>query len=126
MVRLSTLKTATFNDMDKDAAQTEHARNWMEVGPESSDAARMKHEWALFDIKSVEAGDAKEENGARVSEGEDRRRPHDSRRHVREDGRLHEEAFAGADVSARAARDERGAFLLRGLDVAEHALELGL
>lgn len=55
MVRLSTLKTATFADMDKDAAQTEHARNWMEVGPESTESARMKHEWATFDIKSVEA-----------------------------------------------------------------------
>src|SRR5690349_2928388 len=30
LVRLSTLKTNTFGEMDKDAAQTEHARNWME------------------------------------------------------------------------------------------------
>ena len=71
MVRLSTLKTATFNDMDKDAAQTEHARNWMEVGPESTETSRMKHEWAVLDIKSVDApptalAEAKEENGARV------------------------------------------------------------
>jgi hypothetical protein len=71
MVRLSTLKTATFGDMDKDAAQTEHARNWMEVGPESTSDARMKHEWATLDIKSVDAppsalAEAKEENGVRT------------------------------------------------------------
>jgi hypothetical protein len=55
MVRLSTLKTKTFGDMDKDAAQTEHARNWMEVGNESPAAARMKHEWATFRIEGMES-----------------------------------------------------------------------
>jgi polyisoprenoid-binding protein YceI len=71
MVRLSTLKTSTFGDADKDAAQTEHARNWMEVGPESSAATRMKHEWATLAISSLECApgalaDAKEDKGARV------------------------------------------------------------
>ncbi len=70
-VRVSTLKTSTFGDMDKDAAQTEHARNWMEVGPDATPESRMKHEWAVLTITSVEAmpaspADAKEENGARV------------------------------------------------------------
>jgi polyisoprenoid-binding protein YceI len=70
-VRLSTLKTATFGDMDKDVAQTEHARNWMEVGNESSAASRMKYEWAMLTITSIEAApsaiaDAKEDKGARV------------------------------------------------------------
>jgi polyisoprenoid-binding protein YceI len=69
-IRLSTLKTNTFGEMDKDAAQTEHARNWMEVGNESAPEARMKFEWAKFTVASVEAtpaalADAKEENGAR-------------------------------------------------------------
>jgi len=71
MVRLSSLKTQTFGEMEKDAAQTEHARNWMEVGPESSADARMKYEWATFTIATIVAtptslSDAKEENGARV------------------------------------------------------------
>jgi polyisoprenoid-binding protein YceI len=69
-VRLSTLKTNTFGEMDKDAAQTEHARNWMEVGNESAADARMKYEWAKFTVASVEAtpssiADTKEEGGAR-------------------------------------------------------------
>lgn len=69
-VRLSTLKTSTFGDMERDAAQTEHARNWMEVGNDSPADARMKYEWATFTITSVEAtpaslADVKEENGSR-------------------------------------------------------------
>ena len=65
MVRVSTLKTSTFGDADKDTAQTEHARNWMEVGLEASAATRMKHEWAILTITSLECtpaalADAKE------------------------------------------------------------------
>jgi hypothetical protein len=55
LVRLSTLKTNTFGEMDKDAAQTEHARNWMEVGNESASDARMKFEWAKLTVTGVEA-----------------------------------------------------------------------
>lgn len=71
MVRLSTLKTNTFGEMDKDAAQTEHARNWMEVGNDSAADARLKFEWAKFTISSVEAtpaalADAKDESGNRT------------------------------------------------------------
>jgi polyisoprenoid-binding protein YceI len=71
MVRLSTLKTSTFDSADKNVAQTEHARNWMEVGNESPAASRMKYEWATFTVSSVDAtphalGEAKEEGGVRV------------------------------------------------------------
>jgi polyisoprenoid-binding protein YceI len=70
MVRLSTLKTNTFGNMDKDSAQTEHARNWMEVGAESPADARMKFEWATFTVTSVQAtpnslAEAPDEGGAR-------------------------------------------------------------
>jgi polyisoprenoid-binding protein YceI len=70
LVRMSTLKTSTFGDVDKDVAQTGHARNWMEVGNDAAAATRMKYEWASFALTSVEATpaslpDAKEENGAR-------------------------------------------------------------
>jgi polyisoprenoid-binding protein YceI len=70
-VRLSTLKTATFDDKDKNVAQTEHARNWMEVGNDSAADTRMKYEWAALAITSIEAtpaalADAKEDNGART------------------------------------------------------------
>jgi flagellar capping protein FliD len=54
-VRLSTLKTSTFGDMDKDVAQTEHARNWMEVGNDSSADTRMKYEWAILKVTGLEA-----------------------------------------------------------------------
>jgi polyisoprenoid-binding protein YceI len=53
-VRLSTLKTSTFGDPDKDVAQTEHARNWMEVGNDSSAETRMKYEWATFNVTSID------------------------------------------------------------------------
>lgn len=70
-VRLSTLKTSTFGDMDKDVAQTEHARNWMEVGNDASPDTRMKYEWATFKITSIDAtpaslADAKDQAGART------------------------------------------------------------
>ncbi|MEO7109222.1 MAG: YceI family protein, partial [Polyangiaceae bacterium] len=57
-VRLSTLKTSTFGDSDKDVAQTEHARNWMEVGNDSSADTRMKYEWATFNVTSVDTSTA--------------------------------------------------------------------
>jgi hypothetical protein len=71
MVRVSTLKTSTFGDMDKDAAQTEHARNWMEVGPDSPPDARMKYEWGTLSVTSVDAtppalAAAPDANGART------------------------------------------------------------
>jgi polyisoprenoid-binding protein YceI len=71
MVRMSTLKTSTFGDADRDAAQTGHARNWMEVGNDAPASTRMKYEWASFALTSVQAtpaslADVKEENGARV------------------------------------------------------------
>ncbi len=70
-VRVSTLKTSTFGDMDKDTSQTEHARNWMEVGNDASAASRMKYEWATWTISSIDAtpaalADAKEDKGARA------------------------------------------------------------
>ncbi|MGH7286371.1 MAG: YceI family protein [Polyangiaceae bacterium] len=54
-VRLSTLKTSTFDDTDKNVAQTEHARNWMEVGNDSAPETRMKYEWATLTVTSIEA-----------------------------------------------------------------------
>jgi polyisoprenoid-binding protein YceI len=71
MVRVSTLKTSTFGNMDKDAAQTEHARNWMEVGADSAPESRMKYEWATLAITSIDAtpaalAEASEVKGARV------------------------------------------------------------
>ncbi|MCC6643957.1 MAG: YceI family protein [Polyangiaceae bacterium] len=70
-LRLSSLSTSTFADADKNASQTDHARNWLEVGKAASADARAKHEWATFTLKSVSVAtpklaDVKEEAGARA------------------------------------------------------------
>jgi polyisoprenoid-binding protein YceI len=72
--RLTSLKTTTFGDADKDSSQTDHARNWMQVGAESKAEDKAKYEWATFTITSVEViptklQEAKEESGARVVKG---------------------------------------------------------
>lgn len=70
--KVSTLSTTTFGtDKSKNDAQTEHARAWMEVGPDSPAATKADFEWAKFTLKSVEAtpaklADAPEKDGART------------------------------------------------------------
>jgi len=70
-IKLTALHTQTFGDKSKDDSQTDHARNWMEVGPESSAESKAKYEFALLTIKSVETpstklADIKEEGGVRT------------------------------------------------------------
>lgn len=72
--KLTSLKTTTFGDQGKDGSQTEHALNWMEVGPDSKASDRAKFEWATFKVTSIEASpgklsEAKEEGGARTVKG---------------------------------------------------------
>jgi polyisoprenoid-binding protein YceI len=72
--RVSTLKTTTFSDEDRNSSQTDHARNWMQVGAESKAEDKAKYEWATFTVTSVEMAptklqEAKEENGARIVKG---------------------------------------------------------
>lgn len=72
--KLSTLKTTTFGDSGKDSSQTDHARNWMQVGAESKAEDKARFEWVTFTIKSVEVtpsklADVKEEGGARALKG---------------------------------------------------------
>ena len=70
-IKLTTLATNTFGDKKQDDSQTEHARNWMEVGPESSADKKAKYEYAKLTITGVETAtpklaDVKEEGGART------------------------------------------------------------
>lgn len=52
-IDLTTLKTHTFGD-DRDGSQTNHARNWLEVGEQTAaDVKKLNHD-ALFAIKSVD------------------------------------------------------------------------
>ena len=72
--RLAALKTTTFDDAANNESQTEHARNWMQVGPKSDAADRARYEWAVFRIAALEVtparlADAPVENGARVVQG---------------------------------------------------------
>jgi hypothetical protein len=48
---LGELKTETFGDKDKDAAQTEHAHNWFELGEGAKD--REQNRWARFSFTSL-------------------------------------------------------------------------
>lgn len=53
-IDLTTLKTATFGDAKKDATQTEHALNWLEVGTLVTPEEREKYRSIVFSIQSVE------------------------------------------------------------------------
>lgn len=53
-MRLTTLRTSTFDDEKKNAGQTGHARNWLEVGDESPAASKAAHEYARFRLQSLE------------------------------------------------------------------------
>ncbi len=51
---LDDLKTETFEDADKNKAQTGHAKNWMEIGPDVDAKRRDENRWVRFSIKSIE------------------------------------------------------------------------
>ena len=52
-VDLTTLKTHTFND-DHDQDQTNHARNWLQVGEASSADEKAANRYAVFAIQSID------------------------------------------------------------------------
>jgi polyisoprenoid-binding protein YceI len=52
-VDLASLETHTFGDPGKDAKQTEHARDWLELGSEVSPEKKSAHQWVRFTIKSA-------------------------------------------------------------------------
>jgi len=68
---LSVFSTTTFGDKSKDEKQTEHARNWFELGEKVSDQARADYKLARFLLKKVtkaepaKLADAKDEGGKR-------------------------------------------------------------
>jgi polyisoprenoid-binding protein YceI len=51
---LDTLKTETFNDASKDATQTEHMKNWLEIGTDVEPKARDANRQAKFVLKSID------------------------------------------------------------------------
>jgi hypothetical protein len=57
-VDLTTLKTHTFDDAEKDTKQTEHALTWLEVGEKATPEMREQNKWATFAIRSVDGASA--------------------------------------------------------------------
>ena len=53
-VDLTTLKTTTFGEADKDTKQTEHALTWLEIGEKQTPEMKEKNRWATFAIRSVD------------------------------------------------------------------------
>jgi hypothetical protein len=51
---LTTLKTHTFKDDDKNSSQTSHALNWLEVGDVAAPEAKEANRWVVFALRSVE------------------------------------------------------------------------
>jgi len=51
---LDDLRTETFADADKNKAQTDHAKNWLEIGPDVDAKQRDENRWARFTIKSID------------------------------------------------------------------------
>jgi len=73
-IDLETLKTETFDEVEKNATQTEHAHNWLELGPDVDAKQRAENQWVRFTIREVtkvgvdDLSAAKEEAGKRVVE----------------------------------------------------------
>ncbi len=69
---LDAFTTHTFNDKDKDESQTEHAKNWFEIGEKVEAAKRDDYRMARFTIESIESvsapslAAATEEHGVRT------------------------------------------------------------
>jgi polyisoprenoid-binding protein YceI len=53
-VDLDDLATNTFDDAEKDKSQTDHTRNWLEIGKDVEAKRREENRWARFTIKSIE------------------------------------------------------------------------
>lgn len=59
-VDLTTLETFTFDDAGKNAKQTEHVHNWLELGADVEEKQRKENRWARFTIRGVELNGPKE------------------------------------------------------------------
>jgi len=62
-VDLDDLKTETFDDQEKNKAQTGHAKNWFEIGTDVEAKRREENRWARFTIKSIDEASAEKPTG---------------------------------------------------------------
>jgi len=69
---LDAFVTHTFGDADKDESQTEHAKNWFEIGEKVAPAKRDDYRMARFTVESIDSVSApnlaavKEQDGVRT------------------------------------------------------------
>lgn len=69
---LDAFVTSTFQDADKNESQTEHAKNWFQIGADVEKAQRDDFRMARFTLEKIEKSsvkslaEAKEEGGART------------------------------------------------------------
>lgn len=52
-IDLSAIKSYSFDSEGKNEKQTQHMKNWFEIGPDVSEEVRMKNRWAVFNIKKI-------------------------------------------------------------------------
>lgn len=69
-IDLSDIQAHTFGDNGKNTKQTEHMKNWFEIGPDVSEDTRKKYQWATFEIKSIKSVAPKTFNAAKVHKDE--------------------------------------------------------
>jgi polyisoprenoid-binding protein YceI len=69
-IDLDDLKTETFEDADKNKAQTGHSHNWLEIGPDVEAKTREENRWVRFTIKSIEEVSAAKLADAELKNGE--------------------------------------------------------
>ncbi|MEO7112719.1 MAG: hypothetical protein ABI183_19895 [Polyangiaceae bacterium] len=55
---LTTLATGTFDDATKNSSQTDHARNWLEVGSLVTPQVKEANRWVVFAIRSIDGASA--------------------------------------------------------------------
>jgi hypothetical protein len=71
-VDLDALRTETFADADKNATQTGHAKNWLEIGTDVDAKTREENRWIRFTIRGLTVagparlGDVPKTNGESV------------------------------------------------------------
>lgn len=56
-VDLTGIKGFSFTDQEKNDTQTEHMKNWFEIGEDVSNAVREKNQWARFTITKIVKAD---------------------------------------------------------------------
>jgi len=69
-VDLDSLKTTTFDDVDKNAKQTEHSHNWLELGNDVDPKEREENRWARFSLRNLQAAGVTKLSDVALTDGQ--------------------------------------------------------